>query len=64
LDKIINEKNKKVHYLAPDDAHQTLCGMSDNGVAGYEKPLWTKTDATVSCKLCLKKLEKLGSSAK
>lgn len=56
MNKIINEKNKKVHYLEKE--HLTLCGMSDEGVEGYAKPVWTSTTAKVNCKLCLKKLEK------
>jgi len=56
LDKIINEKNKKVHYII--DPHTTLCGMSDAGVEGYAKPIWKPTDKEVDCKLCLKKLSK------
>jgi hypothetical protein len=57
MNKIINEKNKKVHYLK--DAHTTLCNMSDAGIEGYAKPVWLPTDKEVDCKLCLKKLEKL-----
>ena len=56
MKKIINEKNKKVHFLK--DAHTTLCGMSDAGVAGFAKPVWKETTAEVTCKLCLKKIEK------
>jgi len=54
--KIINAKNKKVHYIA--DAHHTLCGMSDEGVEGYAKPVWTPTTLEVNCKLCLKRMPK------
>ena len=56
MDKIINEKNKKVHFLK--DTHTTLCGMSDTGVVEYAKPVWKETTAEVNCKLCLKKIEK------
>lgn len=55
--KIINEENKKVHFLK--DEHDTLCGMNDKGVEGYAKPVWTPTELEVNCKLCLKKLEKI-----
>ena len=54
MERIVNENNKKVHYII--DAHTTLCGMTDEGVPGYAKPRWTRTDADVDCKLCLKRV--------
>jgi hypothetical protein len=54
VERIVNENNKKVHYII--DAHTTLCGMTDEGVPGYAKPRWTRTDADVDCKLCLKRV--------
>ncbi|MCL2676465.1 MAG: hypothetical protein FWF42_03070 [Streptococcaceae bacterium] len=56
MDKIINAKNKKIHALK--DEHNTLCGMNDKGIEGYEKPVWNPTNLEINCKLCLKKMDK------
>ncbi|PCS00118.1 hypothetical protein [Lactococcus fujiensis] len=62
MQKIINVKNKKVHFLQSE--HQTMCGLTDKGVEGYAKPIWQATNLDVNCKLCLKKWNQLGQVIK
>ena len=60
MEKIENKNNKKVHYLNEEaDIMTTLCGMNENGIVGYKKPIWLKTEKEVNCKLCLKKIKQL-----
>ena len=56
MDKIINLRTRKIHYLKTD--RSTLCHYSVEGVKEDGSMLWQETSKEVDCRSCIQKFNR------